>query len=1266
VSIAVRSEASHGEGEALKPYVPRLQIEWLRETPDLVHQTVDGSLAFVDISGFTALTERLARRGKIGAELLRDILDGVLISLLDEAYVWGAGLVKWGGDALLLLFDGPEHPERAVRAAWEMQRTIDRVGRIRTGGTTSMLRMSIGISSGPLEFFLAGSVHRELAVVGPVATEAVSMEAIADAGEVALSPVLAGLLDPACVGARKEGAFLLRAAPAVAAWRAPDVGAVDGIDIAGAIPLALREHVLLERSEPEHRVVTAAFVDFMHTDELLAALGPAAFAEALDERMSSVQEIAARYAVPFNAADVSKNSIKVLLTAGAPSSTGHDEEQMLRVARELVDATGRIPIRIGIETGRIFTGDFGPPYRRTYATLGDAINTAARIMSRAAAGEVLATEAVLSRSRSTFETTPIEPFQAKGKAEPVRASLIGPVTGRRRQSDADASFCGRGRELGALDGVLRDVIDGRGWTVEIAGGAGLGKSRLIHEALSARPEVRVLRAACEEYEASTPYYALRAPVRMLLGLDESSPASAAEQRLRDAVASIDDGLLPWVPLLGILLGLDLPPTPETSRLDERFLAATLADVTLRFLAASLDGAPAVLVVEDAHFLDEASADLLRRLSQAAGSLPYATVLVRSDPEASSLRLDDESTRCVAFALVPLPLSEAQAMVERATDDKPLHPHEVEELARRSGGSPLFLLELLAVMRATGTADALPDSVEALLTADIDRLPPSDRVVLRMASVLGATFERELLATALHGDVTVDDSVWARLRGLVDPASSGRMQFRSSLLREAAYEGLSFRRRRELHARVAETIEATASSLDDEAATLALHYSAARRHEQTWRFARLAGDRAQAVAANLEAARLYELALSAAGFVRSASRRERADVLVALGTAREMAGLFDQSFDALRQASRLLAGDHVEQARIFARRTRARVRRGAYPLALRETAAGLRLVDGRDDIDAVAARATLRAMRSEICMFQGRARESIRIAEIAIAEAERADALEALAHAYTALDGSYQMLGEPEKAVHERKALEIYTRLGNDRLSGIYGLNVGVQAYADGRWDEAVELYTNAREACLRAGDRQNAAHAATNLGELLVSRGRLDEAEGLLVEARRTLRSSGYAAFALFAEIQLARCALARGEAAVALDTLEQIAREALGVGYAALVLEAGVYLGHAHAHAGSPEAGLEALDAAVAAGREDTALYAAAIERARAACLAALGRRDEARACLDRALEEAERQGLLYEQLEARRARAELEGASAEELRETARLAQLLGIDAG
>ena len=149
--------------------------------------------------------------------------------------------------------------------------------------------------------------------------------------------------------------------------------------------------------------------------------------------------------MPFYETDVGKGSVKALLTAGAPSSTGHDEERMLRALREIVVDPGVDPDANRRQHGKVFTGDFGPPYRRAYRVFGDAINTAARVMSRAAAGQILATEIVLERSRTTFRTTPIEPFAAKGKANLVHAHVVGAVTGSAGEREAETPLIGRDR-----------------------------------------------------------------------------------------------------------------------------------------------------------------------------------------------------------------------------------------------------------------------------------------------------------------------------------------------------------------------------------------------------------------------------------------------------------------------------------------------------------------------------------------------------------------------------------------------------------------------------------------------------------------------------------------------------------------------------------------------------------------------------------------------------------------------------------------------------
>jgi class 3 adenylate cyclase/tetratricopeptide (TPR) repeat protein len=1127
--------------------------------------------------------------------------------------------------------------------------------------------MSVGITSGTFQFFLVGSVHRELLIAGPAVTETVTMEAIADAGEIAVSPFLASRLDPACVGAPKGAALLLAQAPEVDGVRPSDIGDVSEIDIPSCIPIASRAHAVLDRSEPEHRTITAAFIDLTDTDVLLEQLGIEGLAEVLDERLRRIQEVALQYEVPFYESDVGKGSVKVLLTAGAPSSTGHDEERMLRALREVMDTPGVVPLRVGVNTGRVFTGDFGPTYRRSYRVFGDAINTAARVMSRAEPGQILATEIVLERSRTTFVTTPIEPFAAKGKAEPVRASIVGAVTGTKEAHRGETALLGREAELEAVLSVIDEARNGNGWVIELAGSAGLGKSRLVEELIERSPDVFVLRARCEEYEAATPYFALRAPMRSVLGLGRYEGTIEVESRLREVVARVDPSLVPWIPLLGLLLGLDLADTPETAALDERFLRERLVDVAMQFLFTVLAGSPTMYVVEDVHFMDEASRDFLVRLAVANLELRHVILVTHTSVGSMWAPTEDEGFRTVALCLLPLPLPRLIAIAEQATEDDPLSPHDIEEIARRAGGNPLFLFELVDAVRTSRSVEALPDSVESLVAGDIDRLAPEDRTILRYAAVLGTTFEPGLLMEAMGQEASLD--VWDRLGDFVEPEPSGTMRFRNALIRDAAYEGLPYRRRRELHERIAVAIESQAdASGDSDIGPLALHYYESQRWDKAWEYCRRAGDHATEIYANVEAARFYERAVTAARHMRNLTDADRASAWRSLGLVRDRVGAFDLAFKALRQATRLLVADPVGRAEVHEKLSVARAKVGAYTLALRENTAGARLVEHLHEDDAPRISARLMALRAEIRLLQGHAREAVALAERAITDADRAEESEAMARSYTVLDGAYQMLGQPAKAVHETQALVIYMELGRLDAVSTIEMNLGVQAYSDGRWDDAADWYRRAQDDALHAGDRKSAALAGANLGELLVSRRRLDEAEAVLADARRILRAANLAPYAIFADTQLARLALERGRVDEAADRLAGIAVEAEAIGHAGISLEVSIYLAEALARAGRPADALAVLERAERNAGEEAAFLGVALNRVRGSALLALGRFEEAELRLAEALIGSREQNLLYEEALILGGRADLAAVagtdrSAEESLRAERVQELLGL---
>ncbi len=193
----------------LAPYLPRLVRGWSEEPDSPRMRLLDGSLVSVDISGFTALAERLQTKGKAGAEELVTRISDVFDALIAVAERHGGDVLKFRGDALLLLFTGERHAERACGAASDMQWTIERVGSAESSVGPVELRMSAGVHSGPCHFFLTREPHRELLVAGPAATHVFELEDLAGAGEIVVSADTAAALDPGWLGDERDGARLM-------------------------------------------------------------------------------------------------------------------------------------------------------------------------------------------------------------------------------------------------------------------------------------------------------------------------------------------------------------------------------------------------------------------------------------------------------------------------------------------------------------------------------------------------------------------------------------------------------------------------------------------------------------------------------------------------------------------------------------------------------------------------------------------------------------------------------------------------------------------------------------------------------------------------------------------------------------------------------------------------------------------------------------------------------------------------------------------------
>jgi tetratricopeptide (TPR) repeat protein len=644
-------------------------------------------------------------------------------------------------------------------------------------------------------------------------------------------------------------------------------------------------------------------------------------------------------------------------------------------------------------------------------------------------------------------------------------------------------------------------------------------------------------------------------------------------------------------------------------------------------------------------MDESSTELLRQIAVAAADRRWLLVLARRAAEGGFTA--PERVEVVDVLLEPLEAEAVRELLHRLTAEAPLPRHVSATIAERAGGSPLFVTELVAAVQGGADLDALPDSVEALMSVQIDALASADRALLRQASVLGARFARTSFETALGLDEAEAEGALARLDGLLVPDGEGGIRFRHGLLRDAAYHGLSFRRRRELHRRVAESFEAgdDAALLADR---LALHYFEAGVWDKALAYGVAAGAEARAVHANADAATLLERAVAAGRSSRTARTETVARAAEALGNARLSLGELARARTAFAMAGRRVRNDPVERARLLRKEATVLYRLGAAAKAQRAIAAGLELLAPIRSVPAAVQRARLEAWLGVVLVARGRPRAALEWLERAVADGEAVGAKKAVAHALVGLDLAYSALGDSARLGNARRALALYDELGDLGSKGGTLNNLGTSAYYAGRWNEALELYRAALDAWERAGDTQSVSLAAFNVGESLSAQGRLSDAEPLLRNAERVSRATGSATSVANDLLETALLDARMGRIDAAIEQLEEARRSFASVADRTSILLVEARTAETLLLGGEPERGRElATKALVRATADDAAaLVVPVLYRLIGQAHLLAGRASEARAALDLALTEAARVGHRYEEALALDALVRAEGA--------------------
>ena len=843
--LAVRGAAASDGADHPEAYIARDRRRALAAGLDLPDR-VEGSALFADISGFTPLTEALAAElgPQRGAEELTANLGRVFHAVIAELDAYGGDVIYFSGDAITCWIDGDDGLA-AASAARAMLEAIQRTGLIVTpAGTTVRLAMKVAVAVGRARRFVVGDPDEQLidVLAGGLIDDLAAAEHFAEKGEVVLEPsAIERLGERAVVGERRTDPETGRVYAVLQGLREE----ADRIAVVEPPPLPeelvkpwllppVYERLRAGRSEflAELRPATPVFLRFAGID-----YDDDEDAEAkLDEFVRASQRILAGYGGNLLQLTLGDKGAYLYGVFGSPVAHEDDDARAAAAAIELRDlekTTAAREIQIGIGRGSLRSGTYGHAMRRTFVCLGDAVNLAARLMSKAPPGGIYVSEPVHDAAGDAFIWERLPDLTVKGKAQPIVAYSLGGSLERasRRKVRFELRLVGRQRELSALDTRLADALDGRGRVVGLAAEAGMGKSRLVAEFVRAvrRRGIQVGFGECQPYGTSTGYFVWREIWRRLFGLEDTDSDEAQIARVEAALAAIDPALVPRAPLLGAVLDLPMEDSELTRGFEARVRKSSLEDLLAVCLLARAESEAIMVVLEDCHWIDELSRDLLAVLTRAASDSRVLFVLAYrpADTVGGGLglervpgfdelvldRLDDEAaTEVLRSKLEQLAGREAEL------------PDELVHLVvDRAEGNPLYIEELVSYIaaqgidvhdRAASRSLRLPESLQTLVLSRIDTIPEDPRRTMKVASVIGRVFAAPWLPGA-YPDLGSLDDVLGHLDALraadlvsLDRAEELAYLFKHAVTQEVAYESMPFAVRSMLHGRVGSYIESS--------------------------------------------------------------------------------------------------------------------------------------------------------------------------------------------------------------------------------------------------------------------------------------------------------------------------------------------------------------------------------------------------------------------------------------------------------------------------
>lgn len=1106
--------------DPLLAYIPPDRRNAIATGQELPSQ-MDGTALWADLSGFTSLTEALvAKHGaRQGVEELASRLNQIYTAIIEPVESHGGSVIDFSGDAINCWFDADDST-RAIAAAQAIQIAFQPFEQLQLSTSEKIsLGIKIAIARGPVRRIRVGNPTIQYIDV----LTGITIDHLGIAGNLARTGEI--LLDEAAVSALHP----------IQEWRSdPETGrraAVlnypESIPSTPANPL---HFPILTEEQIRPWVLTEVF-DYLQSGqgEFLTELRPAVAlfvgfeglnyddqeaGARLDALVQHVQDILAEYDGTLLQLTMDNKGSYIYAAFGAP--TAHENNvtraaaAALKLSRLPQEVSSIQSVSMGMSQGLMRTGGYGGATRRTYGVLGEDVNLAARLMQHAAPGQIIVSESIW-RENTDFRWENLPALNVKGRQTSVLPAQL--LAWREQnilnlpQSTTALPMVGRQAELTLVQEKLALARQGQGQIVSIVGEAGLGKSRLLAEVLQSIDDQPRYGGECQSYGMHSAYLVWQPIWRAFFGLADAT-ASADQLRVAEQVLTqINPDFIQRLPLLDVVLNISIPENNLTNATEVKLRKTLRETMLVECIRTRAMTSPLTLILEDLHWSDPLSLDLLEAIGRTIESLPVLILIAhRPQAERDKTLLPNLSDLAwyTSIRLVELaPTATEELIASRLLNfglTGPVPPKLVKRLLARTQGNPFYIEELLNYQHDRGLDprdDAiweqgdLPDSLHSLILSRIDQLSHHQQITIKAASIIGRFFRARWLyeyypslnPTQIANDLNTLDSLDFIVQDTPEPQLA--YLFKHVITQEVAYENLAYATRANMHQLFAGYLEQIAGEdvgpfLD----LLAYHYDRSDNLPKKREYLRKAGEVAQKTYANEAALSYLDRALA---LVPETDYSERFALLGIREKVYQITGNREaqkQDVTAIVELAETL-NDNQKRAQAALQLSRFHIRSDPQKTiaAAQQALKWAQLVSSNEqEINA-------EFLLGQALWTQGNYAEARPHYERSLQMAEKAKSIQWIAVNLDSLGALDLFNGNYDSAqIYLERALEIATEIGSPTKKGATLYNLGEIAYLRGDFAKAQICYEQSLDSFRMVNFQLNAERSLCRVGSMFFER----------------------------------------------------------------------------------------------------------------------------------------------------------------------------------